>query len=849
MKKLFNLFAFIILASCSTLSTQKTSVEKRVNAPQEAAKIAVVSDKKDEPKKAESNCNCLTNLNHLVDKVSHNYSGYADKVNMKTEKTYNNMVDSLRKVAENTKTLRGCYDVLEAYRVFFYDKHLQLNADLSSEPMLNPNVEKGAINTIAQTTWTKDLLLKDLEKREKTLNPIEGIWNTDGYQVGVVFNEKNKVYEGVILSAENPNWKVGMVKFSSKMTAPTVYETVYGRGDMGADTLSVKVVKNFISIPKYGAWKKSFPMSKDTLTEDEQMAEMGDVQLKYLNDTTVYIALKSCELTLKPVLDALMKRNADKLKTIPNWIVDFRDNSGGDTGTYGSLLPYLYTKLGIGKGSKNWLTPDHISKWETLIEKYKHLMDSSATVYITKRISEGKKSPNSWYDDGMDTTKFDKILPFPKKVAILSNENNGSSGETFLMEARAISDKVTIFGQNSGGYLDYGNLNQFEMLCDKFGVNIPMRRANYLDSGESYDKTGYPPDVYIPKTNKDWIGFVQNYWAENPQPWQKIWTTEPYRGKQDDVTFIDAQTGWYVNGYGKIFHTEDGGNTWQMQLEKKGTFFRCITFVDKNVGFAGTVGTDYFPNVTDTIPLYGTKDGGKTWNPVAYKGNYVKGLCAIDIVKEQYINHGEIAYKTHVFGVGRVGSPANSLMSHDGGETWVSKSMNTDCSMLLDIKMFDKNEGIVCAATDGDIEKSNALILRTSDGGNTWKKVYQSTRPFESTWKASFPTKNVGYVSLQSYNPDTLVKQQRVAKTIDGGKTWTEINLVEDTNAREFGIGFTDEKHGYIGTLDTGFETKDGGMTWKKVNLGRACNKIRIYKNAKGETYGYSIGVNLFKMQ
>jgi photosystem II stability/assembly factor-like uncharacterized protein len=218
-------------------------------------------------------------------------------------------------------------------------------------------------------------------------------------------------------------------------------------------------------------------------------------------------------------------------------------------------------------------------------------------------------------------------------------------------------------------------------------------------------------------------------------------------------------------------------------------------------------------------------------------------------VKEQYINHGEIAYKTHIFGVGRVGSPANSLTSHDGGETWVSKSMNTDCSMLLDIKMFDKNEGIVCAATDGDIEKSNALILRTSDGGNTWKKVYQSTRPFESTWKASFPTKNVGYVSLQSYNPDTLVKQQRVAKTIDGGKTWTEINLVEDTNAREFGIGFTDEKHGYVGTLDTGFETKDGGLTWKKVNLGRACNKIRIYKNAKGETYGYSIGVNLFKMQ
>lgn len=112
--------------------------------------------------------------------------------------------------------------------------------------------------------------------------------------------------------------------------------------------------------------------------------------------------------------------------------------------------------------------------------------------------------------------------------------------------------------------------------------------------------------------------------------------------------------------------------------------------MDSLVGFAGTVGTDYFPNVTDSIPLYGTKDGGKTWKPVEYKGPYVKGLCAIDIVKEQYINHGKIDYKIHIYAVGRVGSPANMLVSHDGGLTWASNSMNNDCKMLFDIKMFDK---------------------------------------------------------------------------------------------------------------------------------------------------------------
>ncbi len=328
--------------------------------------------------------------------------------------------------------------------------------------------------------------------------------------------------------------------------------------------------------------------------------------------------------------------------------------------------------------------------------------------------------------------------------------------------------------------------------------------------------------------------------------WKKL-KTDYYPGKQDDITFINENIGWYVNGYGNIYHTRNGGETWEKQLEKKGTFFRCIAFVDSLVGFAGTVGTDYFPNVTDTIPLYGTKDGGKTWNPVPYSGPYVKGLCAIDLVKEQYINHGKTDYKIHLYAVGRVGSPANIMVSHDGGITWTSNRMNEDCKMLFDIKMFDKNNGIVCAASVEQVDRSNAVILKTADGGKTWKKVYQSARPFETTWKASFPTEKTGYVTIQSYNPDPTVKQQRIAKTTDGGNTWQEINLVDDAGARQFGIGFIDGYRGFVGTMNSGYETKDGGKTWLPVNLGKACNKIRIYKDNNGKVYGYAIGVDVMK--
>ncbi len=334
---------------------------------------------------------------------------------------------------------------------------------------------------------------------------------------------------------------------------------------------------------------------------------------------------------------------------------------------------------------------------------------------------------------------------------------------------------------------------------------------------------------------------AQNY------SWEKL-ETEPYKGKQDDIYFVNENMGWYVNGYGKIFKTTDGGTTWKTQIEKKGTFFRCIAFIDSLNGFVGTVGTDYFPNVIDTIPLYKTTDGGNTWQPVSYLGQYVKGLCAIDIVKEQYVNHGEIGYKYHVYAVGRVGSPANMMVSHDDGNTWLSKDMMPYCKGMYDIKMKNKMEGFACTSNNEDIEKSNATILHTKDGGNTWKQVFKSKRPFEISWKLFFASSKVAYATIQSYNADSSVAMQHFAKTTNGGKKWKEYNLCNDYKSRPFGVAFINEHIGFIGTMNSGYKTMDGGKNWAKTDMGKACNKIRILKKPDGSYYGYAIGVNVYKL-
>lgn len=340
---------------------------------------------------------------------------------------------------------------------------------------------------------------------------------------------------------------------------------------------------------------------------------------------------------------------------------------------------------------------------------------------------------------------------------------------------------------------------------------------------------------------------VQNNTTKDEESagWEKL-TTDPYPGKQDDIVFSDPQHGWYVNGYGAIYKTSDGGSTWNKIHEHKGTFFRCITFLDSLNGFVGTVGTDYFPNVTDSIPLYRTQDGGYTWSAVNYKGPYVKGLCAFDVVNEPFINHGRLEHRKHIYAVGRVGSPANLMVSHDNGETWTSQPVKTG-QMLFDIHMFDTKVGLACSASNADVSKSHALMIRTTDGGKTWKKVYESNRPYETTWKMSFPTKDIGFATIQNYNPDSSVSQQYIIRTTDGGLNWQELELVQDHKAREFGIGFINTQHGFVGTLKSGFETIDGGKSWKPVDLGIACNKIRFYYFEQQQPFGISIGKNVFK--
>ena len=328
------------------------------------------------------------------------------------------------------------------------------------------------------------------------------------------------------------------------------------------------------------------------------------------------------------------------------------------------------------------------------------------------------------------------------------------------------------------------------------------------------------------------------------------WTTLPteaYRGKRDDISFADAQHGWYGTGKGDLFATADGGATWTKVASRPGTFVRAVGFVDARTGFIGNVGTGYYPGVTDTVPLYRTDDGGATWTPVPLGGAAMAGVCAIDILRTKRIYQGKLVDATVITAAGRVGGPAGMIRSTDGGATWRVIDMSRWTGMILDVHFVDERVGFVAASSSADVQTTNAQDLMTRDGGATWQEVYRSKRPSELIWKLSFPTGRVGFGTVQSYdsgNPHKLV-----VRTTDGGRSWRELPLIDNAKAVELGIGFVDARHGWVGTTVGGFETRDGGKSFVPAPIAPAANKFRIVAGADGARRMYAIGTAVQRLE
>jgi len=274
--------------------------------------------------------------------------------------------------------------------------------------------------------------------------------------------------------------------------------------------------------------------------------------------------------------------------------------------------------------------------------------------------------------------------------------------------------------------------------------------------------------------------------------------------------------------------------TWHSVYRHTGTYFRSVLFVDDVHGFASNLGPIPMTPITDPNVLYETKDGGMTWAPVtSITGPMPSGIC-----NQQKID------ATHLVAIGRVSGPCFLMTSSDAGATWTSRDLNTQFAMLIDAHFTSPTDGIVVGGSAGST--MYCTIMHTGDGGQTWQTVFQSKTADSLCWKISFPSAQVGYVSVQ----DTDRGPPTFAKTADGGMTWTEKPLPMNMQGLYpgIGMGFITDNIGWVSaddpTLPT-YRTSDGGDTWAPDSaLKSPINRFR-FLDAKT---AFSIGATIWRL-
>ena len=179
--------------------------------------------------------------------------------------------------------------------------------------------------------------------------------------------------------------------------------------------------------------------------------------------------------------------------------------------------------------------------------------------------------------------------------------------------------------------------------------------------------------------------------------------------------------------------------------------------------------------------------------------------------------------------IASAGTPAVILQTTDGGQTWKEVYRNDSPSAFFDgLKFWDSRHGIAFS----DPVDGRLLIVMTTDGGASWQAVAAGSLPLAREKEGGFAASN----SSLCVGPNgrawigtggTASNKSRVYCTNDYGVTWTaaECPLVSDTSVGIFSIAFRakDNLLAAVGgdyqpdatSKTTAAFSRDFGITWQ----------------------------------
>jgi len=306
-------------------------------------------------------------------------------------------------------------------------------------------------------------------------------------------------------------------------------------------------------------------------------------------------------------------------------------------------------------------------------------------------------------------------------------------------------------------------------------------------------------------------------------------------GRINTVAIHSSNTNIMLVGTAKggIFKTSNNGLTWKPVFDDFAQLSVSKIVFDpnnSNILYAGTGDANIsgFPSVGDG--LYKSEDAGDTWKKI--------GLSFKNVISDIYVT----PQNSEVIFVSSMGVPylrdrnRGLYKTINGGITWRQVLFVSESAGIIDIEVDYNNPNIIYAAawnrirnnTESVTKGTDAKVYKSVNGGASWKQLTNGL-PLGKFSRIGLAMSKQNPEKLYATYVDSLHRYHNTYKTLDGGKSWTELAYNSEQISAYGGPG--QDFGWYFGKIRVAPNNDDilyilGVNLWEVTNNGAAWNNV-----------------------
>ena len=226
-----------------------------------------------------------------------------------------------------------------------------------------------------------------------------------------------------------------------------------------------------------------------------------------------------------------------------------------------------------------------------------------------------------------------------------------------------------------------------------------------------------------------------------------------------------------------VYRSNDGGHSWvHLGLEDTRHISRVrIHPTNPDIVFVAALGHAFGPN--EQRGIFRSTDGGKNWENVLYQSeNAGAGDLSIDPGNPNLLFAGIWQVRRNFWNLTSGGPDSGLWRSRDGGDSWEDVSSNPGLPDLpfgrIGVAISPAKAGRIYAT----VEAGEPGVYRSDDYGDTWELVSDNRDLQGRPWYYQ-------HIFADPQDADTAwVLNYGAWKSVDGGRTWTEVNTPHGDN-------------------------------------------------------------------